>query len=175
MSREQNGEPDLDVGPETTELELRENEHSTYPLDCTPPEALVIHCMDPRFQAAFRRFITEDLGLKNHIPLVLGGSIHAIGSPKSRQQSVDVLWEQIKFTVRQFDLRQVIIINHEECRWYEAMTSGCSKEDIPFKAKVDLVAATKTLLADFAGIEVRAFWAGIDGDTVSFSEVHDAS
>jgi len=39
------------------------------------------------------------------------------------------------------------------------------------KSHLDLVAAARTIIEDFAGIRVRLFWAELDGDTIRFSEV----
>ncbi len=156
---------------EPIEPEIIEFGKKTYKLDTTPPEALVIHCSDPRFQTAFRRFVTEDLGMKAYAPLVIGGSIHAFGSQQFLPKNFKVLWEQIKFFIKEAGIKQVVIINHEDCKWYNAMSSFYSKIKLPVKGKVDLASTAKTLLADFAGIQVRSFWAGLEGDTVVFSEL----
>jgi len=159
------------AGPDPVEPEVLEFGKRTYKLDHTPPEALVIHCSDPRFQTAFRRFVTEELGLRNYAPLVIGGSVHAFGSQQFLPKNFKVLWEQIKFFIKEAGIKQVIIINHDDCKWYQAMSSFYSRIKLPLKGKADLATAVKTLLADFAGIQVRSFWAGLDGDTVTFSEV----
>ena len=159
------------AGPDPVEPEVLEFGKQTYKLDHTPPEALVVHCSDPRFQTAFRRFVTEELGLCNYAPLVIGGSVHAFGSQRFLPENFKVLWEQIKFFIKNAGIKQVIIINHDDCRWYQAMSSFHPGIELPLKGKVDLATTVNTLLADFAGIQVRSFWADLDGDTITFSEV----
>jgi hypothetical protein len=66
-------------GPEVVDAK----EAPGYWIETRPSDALVIHCGDPRFQAAFRRFITEELGISNYMPLIVGGGIHAFGVQSS--------------------------------------------------------------------------------------------
>jgi carbonic anhydrase len=148
-----------------------ERDLGTYKIDTTPPEALVVYCSDPRFQTAFRRFVTEELGIKNYAPLTIGGSIHAFGARTILPDNFKVLWKQIEFFVKVMGVGQVIVFNHEDCRWYQEMAAFYSGIKLPVKGKVDLSDTARALRSDFAGIEVRSFWAGLDGDRITFSEV----
>ena len=162
---------DEQSGSDPLEPEVLEHGRRVYKIDNTPADALVIHCADPRFQTAFRRFVVEELELRNYVPLVIGGSAHGLGSRMFFPKNFKVIWEQIKFYTKQFQIRQVIIINHEDCRWYRAMTMVHHEAKAREKGRLDLITAAKTLVEDFAGIRVRSFWAELDGDTIRFSEV----
>lgn len=142
-----------------------------YRINRTPPQALVIHCGDPRFQDAFRQFITSDLGISNYAPVVIGGGVHALGMQSFLPKNFKILWEQIKFFIKQQRLQQVIIINHEDCIWYEKMKGYHPGIDRLLKGKLDMLTAAKVILKDFASVDVRAFWAGLDGDKITFTEV----
>ncbi len=143
-----------------------------YPMDSTSPEALVIHCGDARFQTAFRRFITEELGLTHYTPLIIGGGVHALGMQVFLPKNFKILWEQIKFHLKGEKLKQVIIINHEDCRWYEKMKGYHIDLPVISKSKLDLINATRTIARDFGKIRVRTFWAGIDDGRIYFDEVN---
>jgi hypothetical protein len=174
MTEEKTKLPGPDGGPDPeapVEPEVLQHGRRVYKIDTTPPSALVIHCSDARFQTAFRRFVTEDLGIRNYVPLVIGGSIHAFGSSQLLPKNFKVLWQQVKFFLRAAGLKQIIIINHDDCLWYKSMSSLHSRVKLPTTGRIDLATAAETLLSDFAGIEVRSYWAGLDGDTVTFSEV----
>jgi hypothetical protein len=144
-----------------------------YRVNRQAPEALVIHCADPRFQDAFREFVTEELGLKNYAPLVIGGSIHAFGMQSLLPKNFKILWEQIKFFIKEAKLRQIIIINHEDCKWYEKMKGFHPSIHLLTKGKMDLNSAADVILKDFVGIQVRKFFAGLDGDNIRFTEITD--
>ena len=82
-----------------------------YKINSSPPQALVIHCSDPRFQRAFREFITDELGISNYIPIVIGGGVHAMVMKTHLPENFENLWEQIDFFLKETKLKQVIIIN----------------------------------------------------------------
>jgi hypothetical protein len=136
-----------------------------------PEEAdgLVIHCSDPRFQAAFRQFIEQELGLKNPIPIIIPGGIHDLVSP-ARIKAARQLREQLEFMVKEGGVRRVVLLNHEDCQWYgkwNALVQTAIGEDI---AGHLLLAAEKLAEKKF-GVEVECYLAEIEDGDVVFSRV----
>jgi hypothetical protein len=164
---ESTGDQVIDVEP----VAHAEDGRRFYRLDTGPPEALVIHCADPRFQNAFREFITNELGIRHYAPIVIGGGVHSFGAQSFLPKNFKILWEQIKFFVKDTDVRQIIIINHEDCKWYDKMKGFHPRIELPHKGKLDLGEAARVILHDFAGVHVRQFWAGLEGDKVYFTEL----
>jgi len=164
--------PDDDAVIDVEAVAVREDAKKVYGLISRSPQALVIHCGDHRFQSAFRRFITEDLGISSYTPLIIGGGIHAFGVQSFLPKNFKILWEQIRFFIREGRVKQVIIINHEDCRWYEKMKGYHSRIQLPLKGKLDLQTAALTILKEFGDVTVRTFWAGLEDDGVVFSEIH---
>jgi len=142
-----------------------------YPIDRAPSEALVVHCGDPRFQTAFRRFVTEELGLKSYTPVVIGGGAHAFGAQSLLPKNFKIMWEQVKFFVKEGGLRRVIVINHEDCQWYRKLKGYHPTVQLPIKGRLDLRTAAKTILRDFAGVRVESYWAGLKDEHVYFEKV----
>ncbi len=163
--------PDADEPIEVTADVIRSDGRPMYQLEHAPPQALVIHCGDPRFQTAFRRFITEELGIKHYALVVLGGGVHAFGAQTFMPKNFKILWEQVKFFVKEQGVKRVIIINHEDCGWYHKLRGFHPTVDLPLKGRLDLRQAAVTLLKDFAGIEVESYWAAIENDHIFFSPV----
>ena len=143
----------------------------TYRLENITSNTLVIHCGDPRFQTAFHDFIRAGLGISNYTPLIIGGGIHAFGMQTFLPKNFKIIWEQIKFFVKEGELDQIIIINHEDCKWYEKMKGYYGNISLPLKGKKDLKQAALKILQDFSGVSVRTFWAGLDGDNIVFTEI----
>ena len=69
-----------------------------YEMDTAEIDTLVIHCADPRFQTAFRRFITEELGIASYTPIIIGGGIHAFGIRHLLPKNFKILWEPVSYT-----------------------------------------------------------------------------
>jgi len=166
-----------DLPDKTIEVETVMSESSSpkvYRADKQKAQALVVHCADPRFQTAFREFVNRELGITNYVPLVVGGGIHSFGVEKLMPKNFKIVWEQIKFFVKEAGVKQVIIINHEDCLWYKTMKGYYPTVDLPLKGKLDLKTAAQRILKDFTGVEVRSFWAGLSGDEITFRETtHD--
>lgn len=172
-------EPVGESGSEIADAEVVEAETlkseskpgAVYRISHEPPQAIVVHCGDPRFQEAFRMFITRDLGFRNYVPVIIGGGIHAFGVQSLLPKNFKILWEQIKFFIKEVNLHEVVFINHEDCAWYKKMKGYHGGIELPVKGKLDLGIAARHILHDFSGVNVRTFWAGLDGDVVTFSEI----
>ena len=86
------------------------------------PEAIVVHCSDPRFQEAFARFIGDELHLApgQFVPIVVGGGAGILARPHLMPQEFRFLKERIDRHRRDFPtLRRAVLINHQDCRYYE--------------------------------------------------------
>ena len=86
------------------------------------PEAIVVYCSDPRFQAAFDQFIQRELGLAKgkFMPLVVGGGAGVLGHPAQLPKEFKFLKERFELYREVFPtLRRVVLINHEDCRYYD--------------------------------------------------------
>ena len=159
--------------PEAKEYEvdvIRPDGRTMYRLEKSPPEAIVVHCADPRFQTAFRRFVTEELGFKNYTPLVIGGGAHSFGMQEFRPKNFKTLWEQVKIFLDLQKVKQVVVINHEDCLWYDRHKGFHPTIPLKEKALSDLKTTSKQLIEDFTGVNIRTFWAALDGDSVYFVE-----
>jgi hypothetical protein len=165
----------LPIQHEHEPLEVKADEYRdnkpVYRVDNTPSDTLVIHCSSPRFQKAFRQFVTEELGIEYYTPIMIGGGLHAFGVQSFLPKNLKFLWEQIKFFVKEQNIRSIIIINHRDCRWYEKMKGYYPTVDLPTKGRIDLRSAAKTLLSDFGGVHIRSFYADLHGDEIVFEEV----
>jgi hypothetical protein len=150
---------------------LRHDGRIGYPLETGPAQALVVHCADSRFQSAFRQFLAEELGITRYFPIIIGGGIHAFGLQNLLPKNFKVIWQQIKFVIDVAKPKQIIIINHEDCLWYNHLKGYHPTIAPKHKGHLDLRTAAERIVRDFSGIQVRTFWAGIEGSEVVFSEV----
>jgi hypothetical protein len=88
------------------------------------PTALVVYCSDPRFQVAFEDFLGHELGLAKgtYIPTVVGGGAGVLGHPEQLPKEFKFLKERFETYREVFPTaRRLILINHEDCRYYEAL------------------------------------------------------
>jgi hypothetical protein len=91
----------------------------TYDLITAAPEAIVVHCSDPRFQRAFAEFIREELKLQDgsFIPLVISGGVGSLAEPLRLPKEFRFMKERLRMFLDRFEsIHQLILINHEDCR-----------------------------------------------------------
>ena len=148
-----------------------DNGHPKYRIDEIPASAIVIHCGDPRFQKAFHSFLTEELKLENYIPIVIGGGIHSFGSSTFLPKNFKVLWEQIKFFVKEKGVKRIVIINHADCQWYQKLQGFALKIPLAEKLRSDLKSAASIISEDFLGVGVDTYYADLKGKDIIFEEV----
>jgi hypothetical protein len=89
------------------------------------PTAVVVHCGDPRFQAAFLRFIYMELGLREgqYIPLIVRGGGGAFAHPERLPKDFSFLKQRLESHQERFpSIRRIILINHQDCGYYHALS-----------------------------------------------------
>jgi hypothetical protein len=140
-----------------------------YDLIAAAPEAIVVHCSDPRFQSAFAGFIKNELHLEEgrYIPLVVSGGVGSLSEPLKLPKEFRFMKERIRMFLERFDsIEQIVLINHEDCRHYEALQNFIGKlfmqhfANMAERQRVDLKKVAKVLL-DLASsrIETKLYYA----------------
>ncbi len=88
------------------------------------PQAVVVHCSDPRMQAAFEQFVEHELGLAkgSYIPIVVGGGAGVLAHPEQLPKEFKFLRDRLEFYREVFPtVRRIILINHEDCHYYDSI------------------------------------------------------
>jgi hypothetical protein len=140
-----------------------------YPLIDAQPRAIVVHCSDPRFQKAFGDFIRADLGLGEgeYIPLVISGGVASLSEPLRLPKEFKFMKERIELFLDWFhSITRIILINHEDCRHYDALKSILGRlflqrvQSMGEKQTNDLKTVAKMLL-EYAipGLQVELYYA----------------
>ncbi|MBI5388105.1 MAG: hypothetical protein HZA90_25855 [Verrucomicrobia bacterium] len=116
------------------------------------PEAIVIHCSDPRFQAAFEQFLEHELHLEKgqYVPIVVGGGGGVLAHPEQLPKEFKFLKDRLEHYRRVFpSVRRIVLINHEGCRYYDSIKTkvlsfvGSFLKPAPDHAREDLSLVTR--------------------------------
>jgi hypothetical protein len=84
-----------------------------------PPEALVIYCSAARYQQHFEEFLVEGLKLEDYSLLAIPGGVHALVLLDYLPKFAWVGWRWLKFLVDADHPPRIVLIGHEDCRWYK--------------------------------------------------------
>jgi len=133
-------------------------------LNRTEANALVIHCGDYRFQAAFNEFLNRSLNLGTYDLLVIpGGPLTLMPLdpfPKYRWAS----WNWLRFFVEQHKLTRLILIQHQDCGFYKAMSGHLNAplESLRERQEEDLRRARDEIARELPHLAVDTYYAGWD-------------
>ncbi len=89
-----------------------------YPLSEGIPDALCIHCADPRFQTAFRQFIRDELNVKMPMVIALPGVTSHFGMSSALPKNWAAMKSHIRTMTERHKVARVILINHDDCKGY---------------------------------------------------------
>ncbi|MDP3963119.1 MAG: hypothetical protein Q8Q39_01345 [bacterium] len=104
--------------PAATTLATIGQASKTYPLQTGAPDALVLHCSDPRFQEAFHDFIHGELGIQMPAPICIPGSSAAFGVQTVLPKGWNALRRQLELLTKDSKFSRVVLINHDDCKGY---------------------------------------------------------
>ena len=82
------------------------------------PDALVIHCADPRFQEAFRAFIREELGIRMPMVIALPGVTSHFGMQAALPKNWNAMRSYLRTMTDRHQVARVVLINHDDCKGY---------------------------------------------------------
>lgn len=115
-------------------------------------EALVITCIDFRFQEYINKWIAENLPPKSYDRVASAGCV----------KNFETILDQIRISKKLHNISKVILINHEDCGAY-GQENFADREAEHQKHQDDLNNATQNLKSEFPDLEVRTFYLHLDG------------
>jgi len=141
-----------------------------YPIQNRQSDALIIHCVDHRFQDAFDKFIAEELKISIYNPIVIAGGALALSSDHFAK--FGYIWDQIGFFIGDRGINRVILINHEDCAWYGFEHPDFKPDELKDLGKTDLTDAAANIRDKFPEVEVICFWAELSGESIRFHKIN---
>ena len=162
-----------------------QSERPTYKLQAgAAPDAIVVHCSDPRFQGAFSEFIRNELGLApgEYIPIVVGGGGGVLAHPEQLPKEFKFLKDRFDMHMRRFhSISRIILINHEGCDYYAGLRDklkhlfGPLASSTTDKQRSDLKGVAHKLVGMvLPGVNIELYYAHLvtpDGDSVVFDRI----
>jgi len=148
--------------------------HRTAPLEAKAESAgvVVIHCSDPRYQPHFQDFVRKNLGISNYALIAVPGGAQFLTLVDYLPKFSWVGWRWVKFVVDLTKPRRIILIGHDDCRWYLDLRFSHDPARLREKVTADLQRAGAGITERFSGAAVERYWARLEADdSVSFEPV----
>ena len=129
---------------------------------------LVVHCSDPRFQPHFQQFLEKALKLDHYALVAVPGGAQFLTLAEYLPKFSWAGWRWTKFLVDVAKPRRVILIAHDDCRWYQDMRFWLHGDITREKQMADLDRVRRDFTARFSGIRIETYYARLDGQQAVF-------
>ena len=129
------------------------------------PEALVVHCSDHRFQAGFREFLTEGLGLSSYALISTPGGGHVLTLENVLPKVARVGRQSMAFHVGRARPRRIVLVGHDDCLFFrDRVELFLRGPDLAAKQAANLRRARAIAAERFPGLPVDLFFARARAD-----------
>jgi len=128
-------------------------------------QALIIHCIDFRFQQGLQKFIA-DKGLAGLVDVVsLAGSAKNFAHPK-QESDREFLMRQVDISVKLHAIQRVLIVNHQDCGAYggSAAFTNFEREEEVYQQDMNML--KEAILEKHPNVSVELYIALLAGDVV---------
>ena len=138
------------------------------PLPQDEPGILAIHCSDPRYQTHFQDFLRHELNLPRYALIAVPGGAQFLTLLDYLPKFSWAGWRWMKFMVNLTRPERVILLAHDDCRWY--VETGFVRHPEGLRAQVvnDLRKVRASFLQRFGGLRVELYFARLQDGRCEF-------
>ncbi len=133
--------------------------------------AIVVHCSDPRFLPHFQDFCRTALELDHYALIAVPGGPQVLTLLNFLPKFSWAGWRWIKFMVDLTRADRIILIVHDDCRWYMQSLFGHDPARIHEKMIEDAKRVRTGLLERFGQRTVEIYYAKLEGNRADFHRV----
>lgn len=131
---------------------------------------LVIHCSDPRYQPHFQEFLETGLGLPHYALVAVPGGPQCLTLSDYLPKFGWAGWRWVKVMQKVAQPERIILIAHDDCRWYSSMGFASGAESLRERQIADLKTARKALVERFS-TTVDLYYARLEADHAVFEKL----
>ena len=131
------------------------------------PSVFVVHCSDPRYQPHFQDFVQQGLGFRRYGLVAIPGGIQTLTLIDYLPKFAWSGWRWLKFMMNLTAPARVVLISHDDCRWYLENRFADPKR-VRAKQLEDLRRVRKSFVERFGEVQVDLYYATLDGAGARF-------
>jgi hypothetical protein len=134
-------------------------------------DVLVIHCSDPRFQPHFQDFLQHGLGLDRYALVAVPGGPQFLTLTEYLPKFSWAGWRWLKFLTDLVRPSRVILVGHDDCRWYQDQRFLHLHDRLADCQRTDLQQARTSIVARFGPVPIETWFARLDGGEALFDRL----
>lgn len=129
---------------------------------------LVVHCSSAAYQPYFEKFLDNSLKLDHYGLLALPGGVHSLTLAEYLPKYAWSGWRWLKFLVDVDHPTRLILLGHQDCRWYSDPRFWKQEKDERTRQIGDLREAAVECSQRFPETKVEMYFARMAGQEVIF-------
>jgi hypothetical protein len=129
---------------------------------------VVVHCSDPRYQSHFHEFLREGLQLDRYALVAIPGGVQTLTLVEYLPKFAWSGWRWLKFLFTLTRPERVVLIAHDDCRWYLDNRFATEPQEARRRQIDDLRRIQGALRERFGALRVDLYYATLAGGRASF-------
>ncbi|HXE75374.1 MAG TPA: hypothetical protein VNN18_07045 [Candidatus Xenobia bacterium] len=143
-----------------------------HPSSSTPAVgAVVIHCSEAAFQPYYQEFLKRGLHLESYAVFAVPGGPHCLTLADTFPRFSWAGWRWMEFLMQQTKAERIVLIAHDDCRWYHDPRFGFDPKGIPARQAADLQLLRRRMAEHFGEKRVDLYFAQLEGGRARFEVV----
>jgi len=130
----------------------------------------VLHCSDPRYQPHFQEFLKTGLGLAHYALICVPGGPQCLVLTDYLPKFAWAGWRWVKVMEKVAQPERIILIAHDDCRWYLSMGFATDPSKLRDRQIADLKAAQARLAEEYK-TPVDLYYVRLQGERALFEKV----
>lgn len=132
---------------------------------------VVVHCSDPRYQPHFQDFLRKGLGLERYGLIAVPGGPQFLTLSEYLPKFSWVGWRWVKFLMSLADPERVILIAHDDCRWYLDKRFWAQSSALRERQVTDLQQVRQRLAERFGRSRIELYYARLEDGKAAFESL----
>lgn len=134
-------------------------------------DVVVVHCSDARYQPHFQEFLRQELGLERYALVAVPGGPQFLTLAEYLPKFAWAGWRWMKFLVDLSRPHRIVLIGHDDCRWYLDSRFFHARGAVGERQHADLRQLRAVFAERFPAVAVQCYFARLDGPKAVFEEV----
>lgn len=131
----------------------------------------VVHCSSAAYQSYFQEFLNKQLGLEKYGLLAVPGGVQSLTLEEHLPKFAWAAWRHIKFLVDLDAPARVVLIGHDDCRWYHRGPIAHFVGPERARQEADLRKVAASWRERFPGAAIEAYYGVVDKGRGVFQSV----
>lgn len=134
--------------------------------------AVVVHCSEAHFQPHYQEFLKRGLHLESYAVVAVPGGPQCLTLADTFPRFAWAGWRWMEFLMEQSKAERIVLIAHDNCRWYYDPRFGFDPKGIRERQAADLQLLRRRIEEHFGKKRVDLYFAQqLDGGKARFEVV----